>query len=624
MAEKKFYVDINFNGNEMKNVIVEQASGNLGDASNSQGKFVYQTDDNFLYYSDGTNWQKIGTANTSGIIGPAEDTDYTDGLFTDFTVNTPVGTPIDRYNELFASLVPKFPSVLSTYGFGTVDGVSLKLGWDTNNVPTGYTTPPGTSIGDTWSVDTGNKQLGVLRATETISGRLNEDQLASTQTPTPAFAADTFSNAQSGLLQMTLNGGTAGNAGSIDLASETASNDCLTVSAAVPVYFAGGDPLLAVDTRVRTGTFSLPLNHTEVRPGYNTCIINHGSEVLAEFSFILDDNTIASPDISSPVNSSISGTGSKTLSGVEYYTNFGWTTTGTLSNGYNVTYPIGNCITCTGDRVATVQQSLSVPSAYNSTFGISQALSPSVNILANISGFNHDVTPNLSFTSPFHANPSENAPVISNILMDKVTASATLSVAVNSLNTENFSGETQRLVEDGSGAFTSANNISATTDLQVACGHLLYPLVDFSTQTNGPSGNPNYSTATNNIRSYTRKFRRTSGTSGSLELYINGTGLTIVDADSLSTSTQNQMSVEIKGLGSTNTGWMDLNKAFASGQYGDGDGCNDGSVGQLNISGNVVGVTLGIRLAQEILVRVKMSKTSTNSNYISSVGCTFK
>ena len=38
-----------------------------------------------------------GGGGGSGQIGAAEDGDYTDGLFTDFTTNTLVGVPIDRF-----------------------------------------------------------------------------------------------------------------------------------------------------------------------------------------------------------------------------------------------------------------------------------------------------------------------------------------------------------------------------------------------------------------------------------------------------------------------------------------------------------------------------------------------
>ena len=42
-------------------------------------------------------------AGQAGVIGAAEDGDYTDGLFADFTNTTPTGTAIDRFNEILKS-----------------------------------------------------------------------------------------------------------------------------------------------------------------------------------------------------------------------------------------------------------------------------------------------------------------------------------------------------------------------------------------------------------------------------------------------------------------------------------------------------------------------------------------
>ena len=46
----------------------------------------------------------------SGVIGNAEDGTYTDGIFTDFTPSTPIGTAVDRFNEMFLLLAPAPPS----------------------------------------------------------------------------------------------------------------------------------------------------------------------------------------------------------------------------------------------------------------------------------------------------------------------------------------------------------------------------------------------------------------------------------------------------------------------------------------------------------------------------------
>jgi hypothetical protein len=45
-----------------------------------------------------------------GVIGQAEDGDYTDGIFTDFTPTTPIGTAVDRFNEMLLLLAPTPPS----------------------------------------------------------------------------------------------------------------------------------------------------------------------------------------------------------------------------------------------------------------------------------------------------------------------------------------------------------------------------------------------------------------------------------------------------------------------------------------------------------------------------------
>jgi hypothetical protein len=46
----------------------------------------------------------------STVIGPAEKGGYTDGIFTDFTNTTPIGTAVDRFNEILLLLAPTPPS----------------------------------------------------------------------------------------------------------------------------------------------------------------------------------------------------------------------------------------------------------------------------------------------------------------------------------------------------------------------------------------------------------------------------------------------------------------------------------------------------------------------------------
>jgi hypothetical protein len=52
----------------------------------------------------------LSSGGTTVAIGPAEDGLYTDGIFTDFTPSTPIGTAVDRFNEMLLLLAPTPPS----------------------------------------------------------------------------------------------------------------------------------------------------------------------------------------------------------------------------------------------------------------------------------------------------------------------------------------------------------------------------------------------------------------------------------------------------------------------------------------------------------------------------------
>ena len=77
-----------------------------------------------------------GSLKGTATIGPAEDDDYTDGLFTDFTSNTLVGTPIDRFNEVLKALAPSPAPNLSSLGDEETNftSCSLSFGTTTNSI----------------------------------------------------------------------------------------------------------------------------------------------------------------------------------------------------------------------------------------------------------------------------------------------------------------------------------------------------------------------------------------------------------------------------------------------------------------------------------------------------------
>lgn len=83
-------------------------------------------------------------SSSSGIIGTAEDGSYSDGLFTDFTENTPTGTAVDRFNETLLKLAPTPPSDLGSQSLNMISSTytanALTSGSATGNI-TSDTTP---------------------------------------------------------------------------------------------------------------------------------------------------------------------------------------------------------------------------------------------------------------------------------------------------------------------------------------------------------------------------------------------------------------------------------------------------------------------------------------------------
>lgn len=78
-------------------------------------------------------------------IGPAEDGSYTDGIFTDFTPSTPIGTAVDRFNEMLLLLAPSPPSnwnnAITGISFTSVSYTARQLTTGTNVTIYTDTTP---------------------------------------------------------------------------------------------------------------------------------------------------------------------------------------------------------------------------------------------------------------------------------------------------------------------------------------------------------------------------------------------------------------------------------------------------------------------------------------------------
>lgn len=274
------------------------------------------------------SFSEIGNA---GVIGAAEDGDYTDGLFTDFAEDTTIGVPIDRFNELFKSLVPPpAPDVSSVSA--SQDGTDVYLSFGSSNTITGYENV-GTGAGFS-AVDkdglyetatTGdNFRQSVFKLDTNITGEVNFDEPASILGTQPNqvtnHVAKAFGNADTGLLQLWVNGSKihetdlssftgAGNPGAGTGTDLTSNSGFTNISITKAATDANSNTFQTF--KHRTANFIV---HTDAqRNGWNYVQIKHvigSTEKVTNFIEWVNDNNSVNPNITNLSISNVALNGS--------------------------------------------------------------------------------------------------------------------------------------------------------------------------------------------------------------------------------------------------------------------------------------------------------------------------
>ena len=186
-----------------------------------------------------------------------------------------------------------------------------------------------------------------------------------------------------------------------------------------------------------------------------------------------------------------------------------------------------------------------------------------------------------------------------------MAANSTAYSANTSTPCDNFADENYRVPSNynfdtvgAPTAWTSSNSIANAGStgyndgLQVYNGSLVYPSINFSTLTNGPTSNVNYSGGTcTGARTYYRYFyfSPTGHANFSLKITTSGTTPTVVNWTATPSSrTGNQMTVAFKlpNGGSAGTGWMDCNQAY-TGSTSNGSGILNSGTFNLNAINNM-------------------------------------
>lgn len=597
-------------------------SGSIGGKNNiTRGVSVFGGDvvvSGTLYDSSGN---EIGSG--AGQIGEAPDGSYEDGLFTDFISSTPIGTAIDKINEVLKSLAPSSAPALDQISVTGSNGITANLSFGTSAAVAGYTSVNDIDVNDefTPSVIGTTNRLGIFDGTHNIGGILNDDVIASVYDNSQVnYPANSFGNADTGSLKLLLNGvevhsldlssfigaGSPGEGTGSDLNLD--GSGFINMSIASPGSFSNGDDFNTF--KHRTGEWIV--NAASQRNGWNYVQVKHlvgTEETITGFAdWVNDDNS----DIITITGNTLTANmaGSVYLSGIEYYTGGSVTYIGTINNAYKNIYDT-NPITFT---TSTSDGSFSLDSINKSQINTATETSSKTITIGQTGILNTDkmiggtVTANVSATHPFTNKNLTNGGSLTlsnDILIYNIADTST------NLN-ETFQSEAYRLTNSNFGFQADVTDalyqwspsggihigLGQSYSLMVFDEKLVSPLNSFNggdfrnvddggTIQYGPASNPDYSNLSGE-RTYIRKFQNTTGDIvRDLSYRIEGDG-TLIDSSSSYSGNKFKLFFKLPDNGTDSTGWMDAATAFTYHSTNDDDGCAIGPIDTSTTLSNAV------------------------------------
>jgi hypothetical protein len=572
-----------------------------------------------------------GIAGTPGVIGSAEDGNYTDGLFTDFTPSTLTGVAVDRFNEVLKSLSPS-PSPSFSSMSCTTSGISGKISFGASNAISGYTNVPALDVNGAYTVS-GNR-IGILNASTAVSGVLANNV-------TPGYANGrpypnlSFGDANQGNLHLVVNGVTVKTVDLTTFVSGTslsANGSGFNLSAASSVSFTNGDAFAVF--KYRTGTWTVTA--LDQRSGYNTVQVRHEYATglfrdSQTFDWVVDNSAVATT-FSAETLATLAMTGSRKISGVEYHT-AGTAKYGvTINNAYRNTYSSSaSAVNYNGTNVAITDEAL--PVAATESDAVVEA-----NKTATVSAtrlLNGSISVTTTLDRTVQADATSTGSSIAGLFVDNTADGSTAT-------TITFNGETRRihsglvLTNTAYGAGTAGAQQSPwdstqslvgadanhNTGLLVYNGTLQYPKTNFSTIANGPAGNVNYSAAAG-LRTF-YAFFYDAGAHSNFKFNVSAASTSFV---SVATGpSANNLTFEVLAPNTTKNGsgvvsWKD---AVVSHSGIDGDvGCYASTYG--NVIPTNWGCTIGTKNTSTSgnVVVVKITAAAAWTGSISSIGITW-
>lgn len=612
--------------------------------------------DNAIVTDEGSN-----TVVISGTIGTPEDGTYEDGLFTTFTNKTYTGVAIDKINEVLKELAPSpAPNLDDVNSFNTGDAVYLSFG--SSNSISGYTNV-GSSAGVGSAVDvnglyqaatsSNNIRTAAYNLTQSMSGVLNDDIAAGFSGATLNYVSQSFGSGEQGYVHLELNGtviATASLSGTTGLTTRGIDPPGSGSGTYLNTNGSGLTNLSITGSAVkedgtdftffqhRTGRFLIAADSQ--RNGWNYARVIHYADGATSttnyIEWVNDSNSDALAASSNSLTPQLSG--SRHLSGVEYYISGNVSYKVAVSNAYRNVYD--------NTAISFETHNCSIASQAKPTIGAGEDHTKVLHLtgagsITSTTMLTSSVTAGVNVTHPFKANLSDAGNTVTDgILLFSLSGSSTSQ-------REKFQEETYRVISGtyanqaavtnasnvwDSEVFMTASNGGHTDGLQFFSSSLLSPTNtllsgDFRNTADGgsiqyaPAGNPNYS-GVSGQRTFYRHFKNETGsTQYTAKIAVSGSG-TIVGPSTSLNSSRLRIFLKMASGSIGSTGWMDLSSAFSFGSYEDNDGCLDGSFdSSLNANNNANFGIQGIANNEYLLMRVEADEAWTGN--ISEIEVTF-
>ena len=636
-------------------------------------KFSAGLSGSLTHLEDGSSYLRAGaslkvTTGSSGFvtldiadegvrIGPAEDTLYTDGLFTDFAQTTRVGTAIDRFNEILKSLAPGAAPNLDDIDCNDT-GASAKLSFGSTQSISGYTnssTDAGFSAVDindsyTAAASGNNLRRGVFDGSTTIDGDLNEDVSQDTHSNSQEnYPANSFGNADQGELKLEVNGvvvhsvsltgSDLGHVGAGDPGSGTGSSINANSSGFISLSSTGSSKFEDSSTLAlfqhRTGKYQV--GTADQRDGWNYARVIHtisGSDTNTNYVEWINDSNSQALSILGQDLDSVSTSGLAYLSGVKYFTAATAQYRARIYNAYRNVYSSNN-ITFTATNCSIPAQTMP---EINVGAGEDETKILHITGTATVTAttlLDENISAAVNVSHPTKTNlTTAGSRTISGFLIYNLSNTSTAT-------SETFRAEDYRLISGSystqSSVTDSGNTWSSTVHITGSSGGQENGLMfynqtlvsptrgvysgDFRSTSDGgsivhgPPDNVNYSSVSG-TRTFYRYFQNTTGGSKTdASISINGTSTTIVPrSTNLSTGNIHVLFKLPLSSASFETGWMDMAVAFQTGQTSDGDGCLVGSLdSSLSATNQITFGTNSVRNNEYILVMIEADASWTGS-----------